>query len=200
MLLVTRCLWHKWLHRLLFAYESDIVYWVWTSRATPLITCTRMRFSLKRPFIFPIDFSHGTRLSTFYALLLCSDFFKYHLNFQDVYMLFNSILNYFVHFSLSQFFLMYSKSGIFSFYGRGEHGREVLCFNRINVFTLGEKVEILGFPGGPVVKSPPATAGDTGSIPAPRGSHETGATKPMHYSCWAHALESWSCNRWSPSA
>ena len=28
-----------------------------------------------------------------------------------------------------------------------------------------------GFPGGPVVKNPPAKAGDTGSIPGPRRSH-----------------------------
>ena len=27
------------------------------------------------------------------------------------------------------------------------------------------------FPGGPVVKNPPANAGDTGSIPGPGGSH-----------------------------
>jgi len=29
----------------------------------------------------------------------------------------------------------------------------------------------LGFPGGPVVKNPPANAGDTGSIPGPGRSH-----------------------------
>ena len=29
----------------------------------------------------------------------------------------------------------------------------------------------LGFPGGSVVKNPPANAGDTGSIPDPRGPH-----------------------------
>ena len=28
-----------------------------------------------------------------------------------------------------------------------------------------------GFPGGPVVKNPPANAGNTGSIPDPVGSH-----------------------------
>ena len=31
-------------------------------------------------------------------------------------------------------------------------------------------VAVLGFPGGPVVKNPPANAGDTGSIPGPGGS------------------------------
>ena len=29
----------------------------------------------------------------------------------------------------------------------------------------------LGFPGGAVVRSPPANAGDTGSSPGPGGSH-----------------------------
>ena len=33
------------------------------------------------------------------------------------------------------------------------------------------KTEIQGFPGGSVVKNPPAKAGDMGSIPRPGGSH-----------------------------
>ena len=36
------------------------------------------------------------------------------------------------------------------------------------------------FPGGAVVKNPPANAGDTGSSPSPRGSH-------MPWSNWPHA-------------
>ena len=34
--------------------------------------------------------------------------------------------------------------------------------------------KILGLPGGPVVKSPPADAGDRGSIPGPGRSHMQG--------------------------
>ena len=34
-----------------------------------------------------------------------------------------------------------------------------------------KKLNIEGFPGGAVVKSPPADAGDTGSSPGLRGSH-----------------------------
>ena len=34
-----------------------------------------------------------------------------------------------------------------------------------------------GFPGGSVVKNPPANARDAGSIPGPGGSHVPGATK-----------------------
>ena len=33
------------------------------------------------------------------------------------------------------------------------------------------KKDILGFPGGAVVKNPPANAGDTGSSPSPGRSH-----------------------------
>ena len=37
--------------------------------------------------------------------------------------------------------------------------------------TCQEHLEALGFPGGAVVKNPPASAGDTGSIPGPGRSH-----------------------------
>ena len=33
------------------------------------------------------------------------------------------------------------------------------------------KISTLGFPGGAVVKNPPASAGDTGPIPSPGRSH-----------------------------
>ena len=33
------------------------------------------------------------------------------------------------------------------------------------------KILVLDFPGGPVVKNPPANAGDTGSNPGPGRSH-----------------------------
>ena len=36
-----------------------------------------------------------------------------------------------------------------------------------------------GFPGGSVVKNPPAKAGDMGLILGPRRSHMLGAPKPM---------------------
>ena len=40
-----------------------------------------------------------------------------------------------------------------------------ISFNQILKMTLG------GFPGGAVVKNPPANAGDTGSSPGPGRSH-----------------------------
>ena len=38
-----------------------------------------------------------------------------------------------------------------------------------------------GFPGGTVVKNPPANAGDTGLSPDPGRSHMRGATKPVSH-------------------
>ena len=39
------------------------------------------------------------------------------------------------------------------------------------LFSPPSKMEALGFPGGAVVKNPPANAGDTGSSPGPGRSH-----------------------------
>ena len=51
------------------------------------------------------------------------------------------------------------------------------------------KNEVMGFPGGSVVKNPPVNTGDMDSIPGPRGSHVHGATEPVHRSCWVCAQE-----------
>ena len=40
-----------------------------------------------------------------------------------------------------------------------------------------------GFPGGSVVKNPPAHAGDTGLIPGSGRSHGGGNGNPLHYFC-----------------
>ena len=40
-----------------------------------------------------------------------------------------------------------------------------------------------GFPGGSVVKNPPANAGDMGLIPGPGGSPGEGNGNPLQYSC-----------------
>ena len=37
------------------------------------------------------------------------------------------------------------------------------------------------FPGGTVVKNPPANAGDTGSSPGPERSHMPQSHKPVHH-------------------
>ena len=53
-------------------------------------------------------------------------------------------------------------------------------------------IKIEGFPGGSVVKNPPANAGDTGSIPGPGGSHmpwSSSAPVPQLLSPRAAAVE-----------
>ena len=44
-------------------------------------------------------------------------------------------------------------------------------------------VGVKGFPGGSVVKSPPANAGDVGSIPGSGRSPGEGNGNPLQYSC-----------------
>ena len=46
-----------------------------------------------------------------------------------------------------------------------------------------------GFPGGSVVKNPPANVGDMSLIPGPGRPTCCGATKPMHHNYLACALE-----------
>ena len=48
---------------------------------------------------------------------------------------------------------------------------KLLKFMRKYIEFAITKVNIQGFPGGAVVKNPPANAGDTGSIPGPGRSH-----------------------------
>ena len=55
----------------------------------------------------------------------------------------------------------------------------------------------MGFPGGAVVKNPPANAGDMRSSPGLGRSHMRGATKPMRHNYWACALEPERHNRWA---
>ena len=55
----------------------------------------------------------------------------------------------------------------------------------------------VGFPGGTVVKNPPANEGDTGLSPDPGRSHVLWATKPMCHNYWACALEPASYSPWA---
>ena len=47
---------------------------------------------------------------------------------------------------------------------------------------------VWGFPGGSVVKHPPANAGDMSSIPKFRRSPEEGNGNPLHYSCLENSV------------
>ena len=51
----------------------------------------------------------------------------------------------------------------------------------------------MGFPGGTVVKNPPANAGDSGSIPGSGRSPREGNGNPLQYSCLENPMngESW---------
>ena len=65
-----------------------------------------------------------------------------------------------------------------------------LCFKRI-ILLLCCSI-LLGFPGGWVVKNPPANArdaGDAGSIPGWRRSPGGGNGNPLQYSCWENCMD-----------
>ena len=62
--------------------------------------------------------------------------------------------------------------------------------------------ELLGFPGGSVVKNPPASAGDAGLIPEWRRFPGRENGNPFQYSCLVNPIDrslvgfsSWSCKR-----
>ena len=47
----------------------------------------------------------------------------------------------------------------------------------------------MGFPGGSVVKNPPANAGDTGLIPGLGRSPGEGSGNPLQYSCLENSMD-----------
>ena len=47
----------------------------------------------------------------------------------------------------------------------------------------------MGFPGGSVVKNPPADAGEVGSVPELRRSPGLGNGKPFQYSCLGNPMD-----------
>ena len=51
----------------------------------------------------------------------------------------------------------------------------------------------LGFPGGSVVKNPPAKAGNTGSILGLGKSPAGGNGNPLQYSCLGNSMERGAC-------
>ena len=46
------------------------------------------------------------------------------------------------------------------------------------------RIHHMDFPGGPVVRTPPANAGDMGLIPGPERFHMA-QTKPVHHNHWS---------------
>ena len=47
----------------------------------------------------------------------------------------------------------------------------------------------MGFPGGSVVKNPPANAGDSGLIPGSGRSPAEGNRNPLQYSYWGNPMD-----------
>ena len=56
---------------------------------------------------------------------------------------------------------------------------------------------MVDYHGGPVVKNPPANAGDMGLTPGPKDSTCHRATKPVCHNHWASTLEPESGTHWA---
>ena len=56
------------------------------------------------------------------------------------------------------------------------------------ILTKGNKF-VEGFPGGSLVKNPPANAGDAGSIPGLGSSLREGNGNPLQYSCLGNPMD-----------
>ena len=53
---------------------------------------------------------------------------------------------------------------------------------------MGKILRIVGFPGSSLVKTPPANAGDAGSIPGLGRSPGEGNGNPLQYSCLENSM------------
>ena len=70
----------------------------------------------------------------------------------------------------------------------GDTGKE-----RIDIWEREQEIKNKGFPGGSVVKSLPATAGDLGLIPGLGRSLGEGKDNPLQYSCLRNSMDSGAC-------
>ena len=61
--------------------------------------------------------------------------------------------------------------------------------NEIILYTHTHTHTHMGFPGGSVVKNPPANAGDVGSIPGLGRSHGEGNGHPLQHSCLGNPMD-----------
>ena len=60
------------------------------------------------------------------------------------------------------------------------------CF--ISQLFLADYIQAQGFPGGSVVKNPPANAGGVGLMPGSGRSPGGGNANPFQYSCWENRM------------
>ena len=70
----------------------------------------------------------------------------------------------------------------------GDTGKE-----RIDIWEREQEIKNKGFPGGSVVKSLPATAGDLGLIPGLGRSLGEGKDNPLQYSCLRNSMDREAC-------
>ena len=70
-------------------------------------------------------------------------------------------------------------------------------FHNLPFFSSFKNLLNRDFPGGAVVKNPPANAGDTGRALVREDPTCRGATKPVRHNYWACALEPVSHNYWA---
>ena len=59
----------------------------------------------------------------------------------------------------------------------------------ISTLQMNKLIEVEGFPGGSVVKNPPADAGNVGSVPGSGSSPREGSVNPLQYSCLANPMD-----------
>ena len=72
---------------------------------------------------------------------------------------------------------------------------KIIWFRKVSKWHVNNlRSKSSGFPGGSLVKNPPASAGDMGLIP---DLSCCGATKPVHNNDWACAPEPGSLNYWA---
>ena len=62
--------------------------------------------------------------------------------------------------------------------------RKIQCFYLYIFFDMN----FMTFPDGPVIKSPPANAGDMGSVPGSGRSPGDGISNPVQYSCLGNPM------------
>ena len=74
------------------------------------------------------------------------------------------------------------------FKNMGDTGKE-----RIDIWEREQEIKNKGFPGGSVVKSLPATAGDLGLIPGLGRSLGEGKDNPLQYSCLRNSMDREAC-------
>ena len=61
------------------------------------------------------------------------------------------------------------------------------------LFKIYPSSKLLGFPGGSVIKNPPANAGDMGSIPGSRGYPGEENGNPLQYACLGDSADRGAC-------